>query len=97
MANENNGTDLITEKKVLTSSEAAQYLGISMSYLYKLTMTRAIPHYKPTGKLCYFDREELEAWLHSNRVATADELENQAQAYCKRGSATAPKPRTLNL
>ena len=97
MANKNNGTDLITEKKVLTSSEAAQYLGISMSYLYKLTMTRAIPHYKPTGKLCYFDREELEAWLHSNRVATADELENQAQAYCKRGSATAPKYPTLKL
>ena len=84
----NNGTDLITEKKVLTSSEAAQYLGISMSYLYKLTMARAIPHYKPTGKLCYFDREELEAWLHGNRVATADELDNQAQAYCnKRGGA----------
>lgn len=82
--------DLITAniinctKEVLTSDEAARYLGISKSYLYKLTMRQLIPHYKPLGKMCYFNRQELEAWLQSNRVATADEINQQAQAYCMR-------------
>lgn len=56
-------------KEVLTSAEAAKYMGISMSYLYKLTMRQQIPHYKPMGKMCYFNRKELEQWLQGNRVA----------------------------
>ena len=69
-------------KEVLTSDEAASYMGISKSYLYKLTMTRQIPHYKPMGKMCYFNRVELENWLQSARVKTSSELEQQAQDYC---------------
>jgi hypothetical protein len=38
-------------KEVLTSIETAQYMGISRSYLYKLTMKCEIPHYKPLGKM----------------------------------------------
>lgn len=71
-----------TTKEVLTSDEAAQYMGISKSYLYKLTMRQQIPHFKPMGKMCYFNRLELEGWLQSNRVATAEEISQQAQAYC---------------
>lgn len=73
---------LITSKMVLTASEAAVYLGISLSTLYKMTMRKQIPHSKPNGKMCYFNRLELEAWLMSNRVATADEISDRAQAYC---------------
>ena len=73
---------IFTTKEVLTSEEAAKYLGISKSYLYKLTMNRAIPCYKPMGKLCYFNRHELEAWLQTNRIATSEEIEQQAQDYC---------------
>ncbi len=72
-------------KEVLTSDEVARYMGISMSYLYKLTARKAIPHYKPTGKVCYFNRAEVEAWLQSNRVATDEELNQRAQAYCMKG------------
>lgn len=85
--------DLITAntifctKEVLTSDEAAKYMGISKSYLYKLTMRQQIPHYKPMGKLCYFNRQELEQWLQSNRVATDNELNDRAQAYCEKGGA----------
>lgn len=80
--------DLITAnmifctKEVLTSDEAAKYMGVSKSYLYKLTMRQQIPHFKPMGKMCYFNRLELEQWLQNNRVATADEIEQKAQAYC---------------
>lgn len=57
-------------KMVLTFDETARYMGISKSYLYKLTMRKEIPHYKPMGKMCYFNRLELEAWLQSNKVET---------------------------
>ena len=84
--------DLITAntifctKEVLTSDEAAKYLGVSKSCLYKWTMTRQIPHYKsPTGKICFFNRQEVEAWMQSNRVATDAELERQAQKLSKKG------------
>ena len=66
-------------KAVLTATEAAAYLGVSLSCLYKWTMNRTIPHFKPNGKLVYFEREELEKWMMSNRVATAQELEQKAQ------------------
>lgn len=69
-------------KEVLTSEEAARYMGISRSYLYKLTMNQQIPHYKPMGKMCYFNRVEVEKWLQTNRVATSTEIEQNAQAYC---------------
>ena len=69
-------------KEVLTSDEAAKYMGISKSYLYKLTMNQEIPHFKPMGKMCYFNRMELEEWLQSNRVATNSEISQKASAYC---------------
>ncbi len=73
---------LFCSKEVLTSDEAARYMGIAKSTLYKLTMERKIPHYKPTGKICYFDRKELEAWLHGNRVSTDAEISERATAFC---------------
>lgn len=72
----------LTTKEVLTFEEAAMFTGLSKSYLYKLTSTQRIPHYKPTGKLCYFNRGELQEWLQSNRVSTASEIAEKAQAYC---------------
>lgn len=73
-----------TTKAVLTVDEAARYMGISKSTLYKMMMRREIPYSKPGGKVCFFDRQELEAWLMSNRVATSDEIRDKAQAYCAR-------------
>lgn len=74
-----------TQKEVLTSDEAARYLGVSKSCLYKWTMSRQIPHYKPNGKMCYFNRKEVEAWMQSNRVQTDEEISQQAQTYLKKG------------
>ena len=75
-----------TTKEVLTSDEAAKYLGVSRSCLYKWTMSRQIPHYKsPTGKMCFFNRKEIEAWMQSQRVATNDDLQQQAQTLARKG------------
>jgi excisionase family DNA binding protein len=72
----------IATKEVLTFGEAAAFTGLSKSYLYKLTSGQKIPHCKPSGKLVYFDRAELQRWLLQNRVSTTDELESKAAAYC---------------
>nr|DAZ33021.1 MAG TPA: helix-turn-helix domain protein [Caudoviricetes sp.] len=73
---------LFAQKEVLTLEEVAQYTGLKKSYLYKLTASKAIPHYKPNGKNCFFKRTELEDWLTTNPVATAADLTASAQAYC---------------
>jgi excisionase family DNA binding protein len=67
------------EKEVMTIDEAAAYTKLSKSYLYKLTHQRRIPFYKPLGKYIYFDRKELLEFLHSNRIKTRDEIEQEAQ------------------
>ncbi|OQY74448.1 MAG: DNA-binding protein [Ignavibacteriales bacterium UTCHB2] len=69
------------QKEVLNFSEATEFLNLSASYLYKLTSTQQIPHYKPNGKKVYFKRSELEAWLLKNRVKSIDELEQKAIDY----------------
>lgn len=62
---------------IIRTSEAAELLGISKSTLYKWSMMRIIPHMKK-GKLLFFRREELEAWLQDSRVKTQEEIEEQA-------------------
>ncbi len=74
----------ICHKEVLTLEEAATYTGLSKSCLYKLTSAKTIPHFKPNGKVVFFNREALEQWMMSNPVATVTDLNDRAQAYCMR-------------
>ena len=74
------------ERKLLTSKEAAKYLGISLSYLRKLMMNRVIPMYKPNGKLCYFEPVDLDAYLTSVRIASQDEINTRANDYLHKNS-----------
>ena len=62
----------LLNKSVLNFDEVAVYTGLSKSTLYKLTSSKKIPHYKPSGKLLYFDRKELDSWLLQNRVHTTE-------------------------
>lgn len=62
------------EKEIIGVEEAADFLGVKPSYLYKLVMTRKIPYYKPRKKL-YFKRSELEAEISKHRVSTNSELD----------------------
>ena len=67
--------------ELLTTAQAAEYLGIKKSYLHKMMMRKEIPFYKPNGKLCFFDRTELDCWLRRIRISTKEEVEQQAVAY----------------
>lgn len=70
---------LVGTKDVLTFDEVVVYTKLSKSYLYKLTSSGMIPHYKPQGKLCYFNKKEIDVWLQQNRISTIKELEEKAQ------------------
>ena len=67
--------------EMLTTREAADFLGLSVGYLYKLTMQKKIPYYKPFGNRFYFKRAELAELLQSNRIATVDEVQRQAVVH----------------
>ena len=59
-------------KKLLKLSEAAAFLGVSNSWLYRKTMTRKIPFIK-LGSRTMFSEERLVAWVKA-REHTPDDL-----------------------
>lgn len=69
------------ERNLLTTTEAAKYLGLKPSYLYKLMMRRTIPYYKPNGKLCFFSKADLDTWLTNIRVKSQAEIDSDAAQY----------------
>lgn len=75
---------LLSQKTILTFNEAVSYMGVSKGHLYKLTSRRQIKHYKPRGKMLYFNRMELDAWLCQNPVKTAVAIEQEAANYMLR-------------
>ena len=72
---------LAAKNDALTIDDAAVLTGMSKSHIYKLTCSKQIPFYRPSGKLIYFSRLELEGWLKQNRVTPEYEAEQQATAY----------------
>ena len=70
-----------TKRKLLNSREAAEYLGLSLSYFRKLMMRRVIPMYKPGGKVCFFDPDDLDAYLTSIRISSQTEIEDDGANY----------------
>jgi len=72
-------------KETLNFKEAARYLDVSRSHLYKLTSAKEIPHYKPRGKQVYFEKRELDKWLLQNRQTTRAEMEQSAIDYVVKG------------
>jgi excisionase family DNA binding protein len=64
---------LLLAKDIYTSDEAALFLGVKRSYLYELVRRRAVPYYKSRGgKLTYFRRSDLEAWMTHNKFTSTD-------------------------
>ena len=66
---------LTNSKDVLTFEEACEYMGVSRSFLYKLTSRRQIPHSKPNGKMIFFEKKKINTWLLQNRRRSNTESE----------------------
>ena len=71
---------LSAAKEVLTLEEAALFMGISKSSLYKMTHLHELPFFRPNGKLIYFEKAELLKWMRQNRnMSEAETKEAAAQ------------------
>lgn len=55
-------------------------VGCSKQHAYRLTSTNKVPFFKRSKKI-WFDREEVEKWLLSNRHATTGEVAQQATEF----------------
>lgn len=74
----------IQQKEILTIDEAAEFLGLSKSRLYKMTSNKEIPYYKPGGKITYLSRQELEQWILNSRTSSTSDLDDEMESYLGR-------------
>jgi len=70
----------LCQKEIFNFDEAAAYLSMSKSTLYKLTAKKEIPHYKP-NRFVFFERSELDNWIRAAAVKTEEQLNDQVNAY----------------
>ncbi|PVW12167.1 helix-turn-helix domain-containing protein [Marixanthomonas spongiae] len=62
-------------KRVYTIKEASIVAGVSISYMQKLVASHQVPHSKPTGKLIFIRRRDLEKFLMKNYIKTNSQIE----------------------
>lgn len=70
---------IFENKQVLSMEEAAIFLDLSKSSLYKMTHKHELPFYRPNGKLIFFERADLLNWVRSARVLSEKELEEETK------------------
>lgn len=66
-------------KEVLSVEEAARFMDIARSSLYKMTSDRSIPFYRPNGKMIYFEKADILDWIRKNRVMPVMYYEDKEQ------------------
>ena len=66
-------------KEVLTVEEASRFMDIARSSLYKMTSDRSIPFYRPNGKMIYFEKADILAWIRKNRVTPVKDGDDNEQ------------------
>ncbi|MCR9252809.1 MAG: helix-turn-helix domain-containing protein [bacterium] len=63
-------------KTYMNAEEASKYLGIEISYLYKLTHKSQITYYK-TGKKNYFKKRDLDKYISRNKIPSIHEIKRE--------------------
>jgi len=69
------------DKDILNMNEASSYLGLSTSQIYKLTSTRKIKFYKPSGKVIFFKKEDLKIYILSKPITPTHETEEEVADF----------------
>jgi prophage regulatory protein len=72
-------------KEYLSVAELSGYLGTSKSFCYKLSHTNTLPKYCPNGKLIYFKRSEVDAWIEKHRIPSQTEIEAEVDLQLYKG------------
>jgi excisionase family DNA binding protein len=73
---------IIQIKDILSVKEAAMYMDVSKSYLYKLCQKRQIAHsHSEGGKNIYFRKKDLNEWMLHSKSITQKEIEAKAKRF----------------
>lgn len=70
---------LYSTKDILNMKEVCQYLDISQSLLYKLTCSGEIPHFKPRGKMIFFEKKELIEWIKKSNLLSSEIIKSSSK------------------
>jgi len=66
-------------KEFLSTEEVCTYLNVSKKYVYKLSFKKELPKYCPGGKILWFKRSEIDAFIEKGRIASHDEINAEAE------------------
>lgn len=61
------------ERSTLDVSEMAQYIGVSVDMIYKMTREKAIPHFR-IGSRILFKRHTIDQWIE-DQIQASTEIE----------------------
>lgn len=65
--------DAVPQRRMMRVSEAANFLGVSVSYLNNLRTLGGSPRYAKIGRAVVYDPTDLEEWVaERRRVSTSD-------------------------
>jgi excisionase family DNA binding protein len=68
-------------KEILTSNEAADYLGIAHDSIYQYIYRNQLPCYKPSKGQLYFKKSELDGFMLRNKKSADYEISKAADAF----------------
>lgn len=72
---------LRTQKTTFNVDDLCIYTGLSKTAVYKLNQRRLIPYSKPNSKIMFFKKDDIDAYLLSNRIETHEEVDKIATNY----------------
>jgi excisionase family DNA binding protein len=70
--------------KPLSIHEAAEFLSLAKTYIYRLVRLGKLTAFNPGGKRLYFRKEDLEAYILRGRRSSSEELMEKADAILNR-------------
>lgn len=73
----------LNAKQILTTREAAKFLGLSVDRVYRLAEAGTLPSSRPNGKHLYFSRKALEAWMLGQPRLTTAQLKEKAGKHIR--------------
>lgn len=78
MSNKQTLKETEAHRKMMRRSEAADYLGVSNSFLAKLAVYGGGPVMVKAGRTVLYDPDDLDAWIAVRKVSSTSEAINAA-------------------
>lgn len=79
-------SERITRSEYLNQKEACVYLGVTKTQLYRLMYERQITYSRPSGKIAFFKKADLDEYMTRNTVPSLERLEAMACDHVTSGA-----------